>query len=479
LKGLVCVMNKKPNILFILSDQHRYDCIGFSNAFPVQTPNIDRLATEGMWFENAFTPIPLCCPARQALLNGRRPEAFGGLWNYDIALKIAALEPHEYSWPRELKNLGYKNGYVGKWHVNPEHTPLEYGFDAYVSEYDYLEFRQAQYSHLGSNGFYEEVDLVPLEHSGTHWLADQAVNLIEQYTCEGSPWHIRLDFPQPHLPCRPVEEFACMYHPHDIPMWGSFIEEFIRKPYIQKQQLYNWGIENYTWEDWASIVARYYGIISQMDDAIGSVFNKLDELGIADETIVIYSSDHGDMCGSHRMMDKHYVLYDDIVRVPLIIRWPGKIKGSSRCNKFVYNCLDLAPTILGILGLEQKEFFSGRSLVPLLKGEQAVDWRKEVVSTYNGQQFGLYTQRMIRNNKWKYIWNTTDIDELYNLEEDPWELNNLIEENKYAGVVSELRKKLCKELLESGDGLLRSPWMSHQLLNNRKLTRASEDKATT
>lgn len=460
---------KKPNILFIFSDQHRYDCIGYSKDYPVKTPNIDRLASEGMWFSNAYTPIPLCCPARQALLNGRRPEAFGALWNYDITLKIPALEPTEYSWPRDLKDIGYRTGYVGKWHVNPVHNPTAYGFDDYI-ENEYHAYRAAKYPEANlSDSYFGEKDTVPLKDTHTHWLAKQSIDLIEKYTEEDKPWHIRLDFPEPHLPCCPAEPFSEMYQPDKVLEWRSFGDEFNNKPYIQKQQLYNWGIENYTWEDWVPTVARYYGIISQMDDAIGSVLGKLEELGIAEDTIVIYSTDHGDMCGGHRMMDKHYVLYDDIVKVPLVIRWPGVIKEGSLCSEYVYNSLDIPPTLLEILGFAPKDFFHGRSMLHLLKGETPNDWRTEAVATYNGQQFGLYTQRMIRNNKWKYIWNTTDIDELYDMENDPNELINLICEEGYVSVIGELRIKLYIELLRCGDGLVKGPWMEYQLLNNKKL----------
>ncbi|RJP71880.1 MAG: GTP-binding protein, partial [Candidatus Abyssobacteria bacterium SURF_17] len=244
-----------------------------------------------------------------------------------------------------------------------------------------------------------------------------------------------------------VEEVG-IFKLEEVPEWRSFPDEFENKPYIQKQQLYNWDIENLTWEDWAPAVARYYGIISQMDDAIGKLLQKLDDLGISDNTIVIYSTDHGDMCGGHRMMDKHYVLYDDVVRVPLVVRWPGVIKPGAVCSEFVYNFLDIQPTILEILGLAPKDFFHGRSMLPLLKGDKPDDWRKEVVSTYNGQQFGLYTQRMLRNDKWKYIWNTTDVDELYDMENDPDELKNLIHEEIHAPMVAEFRKKLYEELLK-------------------------------
>ncbi len=462
-------MFPKPNILLIVADQQRYDCIGESGVCPVKTPNINRLGKEGIWFSNAFTAIPLCCPARQAILNGQRPEVFGALWNFNIALKTYALQPSEYSWTNELKRIGYQMSYIGEWHVNPEHNPLEYGFDYYFGEEDYDEYRKSKYPNVQyCNGWLGEYDPIPVEDSRTHYLAGLACEKIKEYSLNGMPWHIRLDFPEPHLPCRPAGEFFEMYKPSDVIKWGSFEDNFINKPYVQKQQLLSWGIDNYTWNEWAPIIARYYGIISQIDDAIGMVLKLLEDTGISDNTIIIYTSDHGDMCGSHRMMDKHYIMYDDVVRVPLIIKWPGVVKKDSLCDKFVCNTLDLAPTILEILGIKPKAFFQGRSLLDILKGNDVNNWRSEVVSTYNGQQFGLYTQRMIRNHIWKYVWNLTDIDELYNLEEDPYELNNRIYDPSCLKILSDMREKLYLELNKDGDGMVKNSWTKNQLLNNKK-----------
>ena len=463
-------MKKQPNILFILSDQHRYDCTGYANDYPVKTPNLDRLAQDGLCFNRAYTPIPLCCPARQSLMTGRRAESLGCYWNFNITLDIPGLDPKEYAWPRDLKNAGYRCGYVGKWHVNQFHNPTEFGFDDYISDWEYKKFRQEKYpnSDMGHDRM-GAVDSVPLEDTRTHWQAKLVQNLIEQYTEEGKPWHIRLDFKEPHLPCQPTKEFADRYNPKDIPIWRSFSDTFQNKPYIQKQQLYNWGIENYTWEDWSHYVARYYAIISQMDDAIGYVLSTLDQLGIANDTMVIYSTDHGDMGGGHQMMDKHYVLYQDIVHIPMIIRWPGVIEKGSVNNEFVYQSLDLPPTIMEAVGLTPPESFHGRSLMPLLRGEKVSDWRQEVVSTYNGQQFGLYTQRMIFDGRFKYIWNLTDMDELYDLEEDPDELDNRIYKESYKAIISNLRKKLYEVLVKEGDGLVKGNWLKNQLLYDKKL----------
>jgi arylsulfatase A-like enzyme len=232
-----------------------------------------------------------------------------------------------------------------------------------------------------------------------------------------------------------------------------------------------WNLESYGWKEWAPIVAHYYALISQVDDAIGRVLRALDASGEADNTIVIFTSDHGDMCGSHRMMDKHCVMYDDIVHVPLIVRWPGRVAPGSVCGQFVCNMLDLAPSIPEMTNspVAPEASFHGRSLLPLLDGKTPEDWPQEVVSTYNGQQFGLYIQRMIRTREWKYIWNPTDVDELYHLESDPYELHNRIADPQVAGLLSELRKKLREVLIQQGDRTVNNHWVANQLLNGKKL----------
>jgi arylsulfatase A-like enzyme len=174
------------------------------------------------------------------------------------------------------------------------------------------------------------------------------------------------------------------------------------------------------------------------------------------------------MCGSHGMIDKHYVMYDDVLKVPLLISWPGKA-ASSRINKFVSNCLDLPATISDIAGLDLDPGH-GKSLIPLVTGQEQARPRY-ITASSNGQQFGLYTQRSIRTEKWKYIWNLTDTDELYDLENDAGEKNNLINKADSEAVLSELRKLLWEELTRLEDPFVKSGWLKGQLLNNRKLTR--------
>ncbi len=458
-------MKMRPNILLIVSDQHRYDCVGSSKIYPVKTPHLDRLAAEGMRFSQAYTPIPLCCPARQSFLSGRRPESFGAICNYDF-LPVKGLEPDHYAWPKDLKEAGYHNAYAGKWHVHPQYDPTSYGYDEYFGDQDYKRIRQEKYPNVNlfANGFEGTTDPADLEDTQTYVTARKVSEWMDRYTEEGVPWHIRLDFNEPHLPCCPAEPFASSVKAEDIPVWGSFDEDFRNKPYIQQQQLINWNVENYTWEDWAPVVARYYAVIAQMDDSIGRVLAHLDKLGIAEDTLVIYTSDHGDMCGGHRMMDKHYIMYDDVVKVPLLVRWPGTIRPGSECNRFVHHFLDLPPTLLEATGQLIPEFFHGRSLMPLWKEQNVDDWREEAVSTYNGQQFGLFTQRMIRTYRWKYVWNPTDVDELYDLEQDPHELRNAVGKEQHAETIKQLRYRLYVELEKTDDPIIvGNGWMQAQL----------------
>ncbi len=476
-------MTHRPNILLIEADQHRYDCTGRAGHPLVQTPHIDRLAAEGVWFSHAFTPIPTCCPARQSLLCGRWPQVHGGLWNYGTGLPIVLFD--QPTWTESLAAEGYSLGYVGKWEVHPTRSPREFGFQDVVTAKDYAVWRKGRglpdprpddiaLSILKDKPvarWFGGVDPVVVEQSRPYWYADQTIALMRRYHAEGRPWHLRLDFEEPHLPCFPAIPFAEMYPPESIPPWGSFVETFAGKPYIQRQQLASWGTEELTWREWSVYLSHYLGMVSQIDAAVGRVLAALDDLGVADSTLVIYTTDHGDNCGGHRLIDKHYIMYEDVVHVPLVMRWPERFPAGVTRDEFVEHALDLASTVCEAAGLPIPEAYEGRSLLPLCRGERVDDWRQDVVSVYNGAQFGLYMQRMLRDNRCKYVWNPTDVDELYDLQADPWELTNLIEHPAYAETLADMRARLLERLTAQGDALVRTDWMKHQLAQGSKLGR--------
>jgi arylsulfatase A-like enzyme len=457
----------RPNLLMIVLDQLRYDCLGRSSGGRVSTPVIDALAASGAWFDNAFCHLPTCCPARQSLLTGQRPETLGALWNFDIALPIPSLAPDIPTWPVQLRDVGYRTGYVGKWHGSADHDPTEFGYQRYVSVADHNAHVAARHGRQTyANGWFGEVSPLPAEDLAPHWLAGQAAEQVREFAAGDGPWHVRLDLEQPHLPCRPAAEYAERYPADAVEPWPNFAEDFAGKPHIQRQQLHSWGVADWTWEQWAPVVARYLAVINQVDDAIGELLGALDATGQRDNTIVVFTTDHGDLCGAHRMMDKHYVLYDDVTHVPLIISGPGIAAGQVR-GEFVYNLLDCAPTLADLLDLPGLPDPAGRSLAPLLgAATPPADWRDDVVLTYNGQQFGLYTERAIRTHDWKYIWNATDVDELYDLNADPHELTNRIGDSSLAPLVTELRRRLHAQLSAAGDRQVTNDWVRRQLLDD-------------
>ncbi|MBI4977748.1 MAG: sulfatase-like hydrolase/transferase [Spirochaetes bacterium] len=462
----------RPNILFINVDQQRYDALGFTGNPIVKTPHLDSLAANGMSFTEAYTPIPICCPARQSLLCSQIAEVHGGLWNYDggAGFKMGGIAPHADMWPFKLKEAGYSTAYLGKWHVNPTINPTGFGYDRYIPE-RYPARRPAgniwhSLEGIRALGMKDEGDV---ETSYTHMFAKDCVGTIKEFADRDAPWHVRLDFMHPHLPNFPAEPFASMYRPDNIPPWGSFNDTFTGKPYIQRQQLSNWGIENWTWKEWSQIVSQYYGVISQYDDALGRVFSFLTSQGLMKDTMIIYTTDHGDMTGSHRMMDKHYVMYQDITHVPMVIRHDGVIAPGSTNGDLINHYLDLGPTILDLLGLPIPSSYQGISMLPQLSEKRNDRTRTHITSSYNGQQFGLYAERMITDGRKKLVWNLTDVDEYYDLDTDPWEIYNLIADVSRKDEIQRMRTQLLQELSALKDPIVANPWMKHQLMNGAKL----------
>lgn len=450
----------KPNLLFINLDQQRYDCLGFNGSTLVKTPNLDRLAAAGMRFSGAYTPIPLCCPARQTLLCGLMPDLHGGLWNYDICSPVAGLSPQAVTWPRLLSEAGYDCVYLGKWHVHPDHDATRYGYRVYENGLplfnpDKLVQRHRVKSPVGSFGVGEFED-VPVAEAHTHRLAAQASEWLNKLTAGGEPWHLRVDFHEPHLPCYCAREFADLYDPAGIPPWPNFEEKFSGKPFIQRQQIENWGLKDWTWHEWSIYLAAYFGVVSQVDDAIGLILRALRDSGQEQNTLVVFTADHGDAAGSHRMMDKHYVMYEEEVRVPMVMCWPGVIPAGQCSDDWIVHYLDLPPTLLEAAGLPVDQSFQGRSFFPVMRGEQHPMPRNEVFSSYNGQQFGLYTQRMIRDHSAKYVWNATDVDEFYDMRTDPHEMNNLAEDPARAEQVRRYRHRLHDCFAALGDPMIKN-----------------------
>jgi len=457
---------KRPNIILLIADQLRYDCVGAAELNAINTPNLDRLAGEGMFFEHAFTPMPVCAPARQCLASGRMADSFGAFWNYDMGgLPCKSMSGGD-TWSNRLYQSGYNTAFLGKWHSSETHGAGDFGYGHVVGNGEWQSYVDSKYpGRKYEGGWHGEPSFLELADSHAHYMSAKASELLHRFSREDKPFFLRIDYNDPHPRYLPSAPFSEMYDPRDLSPWPSFGDTFEGKPYIQKQMVVNWDNEGKSWDEWSQTVARYYGFVSQLDAAVGTVLNAAAQ---TDNTVVIFTSDHGDTCGGHGMFDKHYVLYDDNCRVPLIIRCPDMGTGGQKSGAFVSNMLDLVPTIEELCGLEPSGERHGLSLVPLLKGEAQPERDNFAVSSSNGQQFGFFSNRSIRTPGWRYVWNLTDVDELYDHNADPGELCNLAADPGYADTLSELRLMLYDKLITYDDPFAKG-WVSKQLTESRKI----------
>lgn len=427
----------------------------------MQTPSLDRLAAEGVSYIHAYTPIPVCTPARTSLLTGTWPTRHGFIANADTEVH----PPDSLTLPtlyQALREAGYYIGHVGKWHVHRTMLPTTFGADDYIPESGYKEWRAAQGlpPKPHKNAFFGETDpYITPEQSALAWGADQTIALLHKAAAGDRPFFLRWDPSEPHLPNVVPEPYASLYPPDTIPPWRSFPDPLENKPYIQRKQRQTWGIEHWTWEDWAPIVGRYLGEITLLDHQLGRILNELDRLGLAENTLVIYTADHGDLCGGHGLIDKHFVMYDELVRVPLLVRWPAVLPANTTSDAFISSALDVAMTICTVAGVVPPNSFVGVNLVD----ELAQPTRADIFSTYYGNQLGLYSQRMVRDRRWKYVWNATAEDELYDLEQDPGEIVNLAGCADHQETLQQMRRKLYGWMAQTKDRAL-NYWTRNQLM---------------
>jgi len=452
-----------PNIIMVVTDQERYDILGCNGSQVCQTPNLDGLAARGVRFDHAYTPTALCSPARASLLTGLFPHSHGVLNNvHDDPAIATELDPSHPTWAKTLRETGYQLGYVGKWHLGrslgPDHhhfhDDLAAGYDVEVAESDRLLDDVHEATFAGSTMQIAGVDPRPIEKTDTHLDTDRAIDLLSSYAELDTPFLLRVDYEGPHHPYMPPEPFASLYDSADIPPWESFIDDDPRKPAAQARLLRQRGVEGMTWEDWQPIVALYYGFMTFIDSEIGRLLTALDELGLAENTIVIHTSDHGDMTGSHGgQFNKGPIMYDELYRVPLIIAEPGSGVAGATCSEMV-STTDLMPTIIELAGAELPAAVHGQSLVPLLADTSPVGaGRASVFSEYHGEEWGLYSQRMVRTREAKFVYSPHGTDELYDLAADPHELVNRIDDEPLQPLQNELEGEMLEWMKRTDDPL--------------------------
>jgi len=437
---------EKPNILFIFTDSNILSIMGCYGNPVVRTPTADKLAREGVRFTNAFTTAPICHPARASISTGLFPTGNGVLTN--------VIGPNTYPYrifaeaPR-MENLlteaGYACGYSGQAHlpINCKWTSSRNGLEAFG---EWVK-KTCPEKGNGYNNLFGAAHYTS-EFARDAWNARGAIELMDEFKKLGKPWFIHCDLDHPHAPFTVGSDFDGMYKPEDIPRPANFDDPLTDKPEVQRlTRRREWG-DKPQWQDVSQMLAYYYALVSQTDMYVGWLLEKLDKLGEADNTLVVLASDHGELIGAHGLKFKSQVMYDEVMRVPLIARGPAGAKRGATFDGFVSH-VDLVPTFAAAAGAPSPEMTHGRSWLGALDG--GCDEREDIYAQYNGDGNCYYTLRMVRTRTAKYVWTPYALCELYDLENDPAELTNLAGRPECAALERDMQTRLVRWAKEIGD----------------------------
>lgn len=457
-----------PNILFFFCDQWRSDLLGCYGGDWVRTPNIDKLAAESCVFEHAYTPTALCSPARASLMTGLYPHRhhlFNNTTNhYSYRYRMRPEVPMISDWADA--QTPYQTAYTGKWHLG--------GKDHYESTRFHV--KKGIYSHPGPQNDAEANPVVG-RYAGTlnRPMAEfpdvmTAAN-TQAFLRERDPDHPFLAFcafPGPHAPWYVPAEFGIRYDPAQMPVWPNFHDTFTDKPINQRKcrlrGKYLHGPDAET--TLQKMIACHCSYIELIDTLIGELIGTLKQRGLYDNTMIVLTADHGDMLGAHGLLSKGAYMYEEIYRIPMLVRHP---EIAARRVDAPVNLIDLTATLMHAMSgrewtamVPESDWprndslaLQGQSLLPLMRGEAA--WARPVhYAEYHGDWYGHYTSRMVCDKQYKVVWNAPDLCELYDRANDPHELHNRFYDPEMAAVRDHYLDLLVADakLLNDGQALI-------------------------
>jgi choline-sulfatase len=430
------------NVLWLMADQMRGDCPGFMGHPIVQTPHLDQLAAKGTVFENAYTVSSLCTPSRTSYFTSRYVHEHGAWWNGIPTSRDFPLLPEL------LQDAGYHTGLIGKLHFNPQERP--FGFDhkelheerlpTELSAYDrFLAAQDPPAPHPAQATDWQDrpvrVGVCEMEEEleETRWVADRSCAFLREQGDE--PFFLYASFLRPHSPYNPLERYLRMYDDIEIEAPAFDPEEWDRLPPRVRVAAETVGWSKASAEDFAAVRRHYYALCTQVDYNVGRILRCLEEEGLADSTIVVFASDHGDFVGEHGGYGKRH-LWDGSLHVPLVIHDPRRTT-ASRYPGLVAS-LDVMPTLLAMLDLPVMPEFRGKSLLPVME-DPALPHRDAVFSEFAHYEVHTQVREVlaacqdpnsvsVHTDRWKYIYYAGERDELYDLAADPGERWNLIDD---------------------------------------------------
>jgi arylsulfatase A-like enzyme len=442
----------RPNIIFIMSDDHAAHALSCYGSRINQTPNLDRLAQQGMRFTNCFCTNSICAPSRAVILTGKYSHLNGVIDN------AKRFDGGQVTFPKLLQQAGYETAMIGKWHLKSDPTGFDY------------------WNILGGQGVYYDPAMIAMgkktQHTGyvTDIITDHCLDWLKARSGD-KPFLLMCHHKAPHRRWLPDEKHAQMYAGVDIPEPQTFNDDYTTRcdaARLQRMTVEHHltpqdlkvappdGLEGQALKKWKyqRYVKDYLRCVASVDDNVGRLLDYLDQSGLAENTIVAYTSDQGFFLGDHGWYDKRF-MYEESLRMPLLVRYPRAIKAGSVSEAMVLN-VDFACTFLDFAGVDAPTEMQGRSLRPVLQGRTPDDWRTSMY--YNYYEPGVHMVRPhygVRTARYKLMHFHYGMDawELYDLRQDPHELDNVYADPAYADVVKQLKAELKRLQDRYGDSL--------------------------
>jgi arylsulfatase A-like enzyme len=463
--------SSRPHILFLMDDQHRGDCVHADGNAVIRTPHIDRIGAEGARFRRAYSTSPTCTPARSALLTGLAP------WNHGMLHMVAMAEHYPFTKPQALRSAGYYTMGIGKMHYHPQRNPNGYHhvlldesgrIESPEFRSDYRAWFWSQAPHLnpdatgiGWNDYPAKPYALPENLHPTYWTGQSAVNFLRGYN-RTEPFFLKVSFARPHSPYDPPKRFMDGYA--DAPIPKASVARWAAK-YAPRN-----SDQDDIWHgDLGEAQVRssrqgYYGSVEFVDEQIGRILEALEQRGWLEETLIVFTSDHGDMTGDHNLWRKSYP-YEPSARIPMMMRWPAGLVSAARGQVFSQpvELRDILPTFLDAAGAPLTRKLDGKSMLTLLRGANP-EWRE-----YLDLEHGVCYSR---ENNWngftdgrmKYIYHAFDGEEqLFDVEKDPHELHDLAGDPAAGAQLRMWRNRMIEHLSIRGER-----WVKNGKLATRK-----------
>lgn len=449
---------KQPNILIVMTDHQRADTVRPEH--PAPTPHAVKLAQEGITFTQTYCPSPHCCPSRATFHTGLYPSRTGVWNNLNNEMRLSwGINEGITCFSDELRDAGYELAFCGKWHVDARRGPNYFGWrNVRVTSVpgDHMGWTWHDYDRPGATAQPEtrgpgqilRPGYPPFRLYGTRErdnhdesVTENALRTLPELARGQQPWCLFVGYIGPHDPYLVAQKYLDRVPEELVTLPESYSDDLRDKPNIYRRQREQiWG--QLSPDEVKDAIRHFWAYCAYLDDQLGLILETLEATGQADDTLVLYCSDHGDYCGEHGLFAKGIASFTGAYHVPAIVRWPNGITNPGRQINSLVSLADFAPTFRELAGAEQKPA-SGTSLVPFLQDKQPESWREALLGQCNGVEL-YYSQRWVQTSEWRYIFNGFDFDELYDLASDPHQLTNLSENPDYASIKAELCRTLWK-----------------------------------